>query len=283
MHKHHPMLRQEFLLLDNEYQLKLNKVLELLTNGVKMTAKLVDYDDPKNLAIDPTNKQAASFMDTKDTLTNKFKKREDNGEWYGEMAEDEIHIDTNQVVEEQIEETQASTTTEETRDINHIPVPMKTMIFTNTVMEAKYLVQDLIFNGIRAVPYHKEMSMKDRNFALEAFRASERTQANVMVCTDLASRGIDVPDVEHVIQFDFATNVVMHLHRIGRAVRGGRKGKATNFYGNMNKDLVDSIQLAGDEKNGELDQTFSRQRGFRKKIKKYGRTYYGLATEVEGL
>ena len=155
------------------------------------------------------------------------------------------------------------------------------MIFTNIVMEAKYLLQDLILNGVRAVPYHKEMSMKDRAFSLEAFRQSEKTKANVMVCTDLASRGIDVPDVEHVIQFDFATNVVMHLHRIGRAVRGGRNGRATNLYGKLNKDLVDSIQAAEDGKNGELDQTFSRQRGFRKKIKKYGRSYYGLTPEVD--
>lgn len=70
---------------------------------------------------------------------------------------------------------------------------------------------------------------------------------------------------------EFAPNVVQHLHRIGRAVRAGREGRAVNFYDAGSEDLVESLRIAGDE---SLDRSFSRQRGFRKKIKKYGAAYY---------
>ncbi len=69
---------------------------------------------------------------------------------------------------------------------------------------------------------------------------------------------------------EFAPNVVQHLHRIGRAVRAGREGRAVNLFDLGSADLVESLRLAGD---ASLDRSFSRQRGFRKKIKKYGREY----------
>ncbi|CAM9914462.1 unnamed protein product, partial [Hapterophycus canaliculatus] len=96
-----------------------------------------------------------------------------------------------------------------------------------------------------------------------------------LVCTDLAARGIDVPSVTNIVQMEMATNVVQHLHRLGRAARAGRTGKATNFYDASTKDLVNSITEAGE--GSRLDGSFSRQRGFRKKFKKYGpsRTFQG--------
>lgn len=76
---------------------------------------------------------------------------------------------------------------------------------------------------------------------------------------------------QQVFQVEFAPNVVQHLHRIGRAVRAGREGRAVNFYDAGSEDLVESLREAGDD---SLDRSFSRQRGFRKKIKKYGKGYY---------
>lgn len=63
----------------------------------------------------------------------------------------------------------------------------------------------------------------------------------ILVCTDSASRGLDLPYVQHVIQAEFATNVVQYLHRIGRSSRAGRRGLATNFYDNVSEDLVNTI------------------------------------------
>ena len=63
----------------------------------------------------------------------------------------------------------------------------------------------------------------------------------ILVCTDSASRGLDLPYVQHVIQAEFATNVVQYLHRIGRSSRAGKRGLATNFYDNVSEDLVNTI------------------------------------------
>ena len=85
------------------------------------------------------------------------------------------------------------------------------------------------------------------------------------MCTDLAARGLDLPRVDHVIQFDFATDVVSHLHRIGRAARAGAAGRATSLVDASNADLVEAIQAGA-----TVDQAFSRKRGLRKKIRKAG-------------
>lgn len=144
----------------------------------------------------------------------------------------------------------------------------KTMVFSNTAKSAAAVCEAMVAAGYDAVPFHKELHMDERAENLEAFREN---RATFLVCTDLASRGLDIPDVKHVIQVEFAPNVVQHLHRIGRAVRAGRAGRATNFYDSGSEDLVDSLQDAGD---GTVDRSFSRQRGFRKKIKKYGSGYW---------
>ena len=88
----------------------------------------------------------------------------------------------------------------------------------------------------------------------------------ILVCTDYASRGLDLPFVKHVVQAQFASNVVQHMHRIGRASRAGSYGRATNLYGSNSIDLVNSILSDNNDKN--VDQSFSRRRGFRNKLKK---------------
>ena len=90
--------------------------------------------------------------------------------------------------------------------------------------------------------------------------------------------------MRHVIQAQFALNVVQYLHRIGRASRAGRVGKATSFYDDDVEDLVTTIRSSGenasemnlnDEEDGEgqatLKGAFSRNRSFRTKIKKLRR------------
>ena len=71
--------------------------------------------------------------------------------------------------------------------------------------------------------------------------------------------------VDHVVQLDMATDVVSHLHRVGRAARAGTAARATSFVAAENRDLVAAI-TAGDT----VDQAFSRKRGLRKKLRKAG-------------
>ena len=153
-----------------------------------------------------------------------------------------------------------------------------TMIFVNTADDALLLAQALRDEGLPCGELHKAVSMTDRENALQAFRDGS---LSLLVCTDYAARGLDLPFVRHVIQAQFALNVVQHLHRIGRASRAGRAGRATNIYGTESAQLVES--LLSDKAENKIDQSFSRRRGFRAKIKKARRREEGVEeTEYSG-
>ena len=87
---------------------------------------------------------------------------------------------------------------------------------------------------------------------------------DVLVCTDLAARGLDIPNVEHVVQFEFATNVVQYLHRLGRTGRAGGPGRVTHFYDPSSE--LQALIKSATEAGTNLDESFSRKRGFRKKV-----------------
>ncbi|KAA0154617.1 hypothetical protein FNF31_06272 [Cafeteria roenbergensis] len=89
----------------------------------------------------------------------------------------------------------------------------------------------------------------------------------VLVCTDIAARGLDTVAVRHVIQLDFAGDAVAHLHRSGRTGRLDRAGAVTNILEPSDEDLAAAIQAMGEEEGG-LSGAFSRGRSFRKKLKK---------------
>ena len=138
-----------------------------------------------------------------------------------------------------------------------------TMIFVNTANEAVKLASKLRNQGIECSEFHKLRRFDEKEHDLKLFQSGG---VPVLVCTDHASRGLDLPGVYHVIQAEFALNVVNHLHRIGRASRAGNFGRATNFYGRSSKDLVESI--LSDDVEGKVDQSFSRKRGLRARLKK---------------
>jgi len=143
----------------------------------------------------------------------------------------------------------------------------RTMVFANTANAVQGVAEFLRARGLASAPYHKNVAPETRLATLDAFA---RGDVKVLCCTDLAARGLDLPAVDHVIQFEFALNVVNHLHRVGRAARAGAPGKATNFHDDSNADLVNALHKSLDDSNTVRD-AFSRRRGFRQKIKKQRR------------
>lgn len=139
----------------------------------------------------------------------------------------------------------------------------RTMLFANTVNAVDVAASFLLKNRVRARAYHKRVSPEVRLETLDAFAVGD---IDVLCCTDLAARGLDLPDVRHVIQLEFATNVVAHLHRVGRAARAGNSGRATNIYDEASADLLRAIDDGPSP--GSVVKAFSRRRGFRQKIKK---------------
>ncbi|KAH1098362.1 hypothetical protein J1N35_015283 [Gossypium stocksii] len=139
----------------------------------------------------------------------------------------------------------------------------RTMVFGNTVEAVEAVANILQRAGIECYRYHTGLSLAERAESLDDFRA----KGGIFVCTDAAARGVDIPNVSHVIQADFATSAVDFLHRVGRTARAGQFGVVTSLYNESNRDLVNAIRAAG--KLGQsVEAAFSRKRSFRNKLKK---------------
>ncbi len=102
----------------------------------------------------------------------------------------------------------------------------RTLVFTRTKRRADRVVRDLRRAGIRAEAIHGNKSQNARTRALDGFKAGARA---VLVATDIASRGLDVDDISHVINFDIPDVPETYVHRIGRTARAGAAGTAVSF------------------------------------------------------
>jgi len=104
----------------------------------------------------------------------------------------------------------------------------KTLIFTRTKRGADTLHRSLSKIKFHAVVLHGNKSQGQRQRSLEQFR---RGQVNILIATDVASRGIDVNDISHVINYDLPESRNAYIHRIGRTGRANKKGTAITFVG----------------------------------------------------
>jgi ATP-dependent RNA helicase RhlE len=106
-------------------------------------------------------------------------------------------------------------------------VPMyRTIVFTRTKHGADRVVRGLHARGIKAEAIHGNKTQNNRQRALDNFRANKTP---VLVATDIASRGIDVDDITHVVNYDVTHEPETYVHRIGRTGRAGAKGHAVSF------------------------------------------------------
>ena len=103
---------------------------------------------------------------------------------------------------------------------DHLPL---TIVFCNTVPSCRAAEHALSESGVTSLCYHGDLNSDDREENLKQFRKAGEggiDDASVLVCTDIASRGLDVPQVDHVVMFDFPLNPIDYLHRAGRTARG---------------------------------------------------------------
>ncbi|MCW5757519.1 MAG: DEAD/DEAH box helicase [Phycisphaeraceae bacterium] len=102
----------------------------------------------------------------------------------------------------------------------------RTLVFTRTKHGADKLVKQLERGGVRAAAIHGNKTQNARTRALEDFKRSHK---GVLVATDVASRGIDVSNITHVINYDLPGDAETYVHRIGRTARAGASGVAITF------------------------------------------------------
>lgn len=134
----------------------------------------------------------------------------------------------------------------------------RVIVFCNTVQSCRAVEHAMREVALPALSYHGEMHSEDRAASLEKFKAGE---GNFLVCTDIASRGLDMPFVEHVVMFDFPLNPIEYLHRSGRTARMGAKGRVTSLLTKRDRVLAQAIQTAV-AKGLPLDSLSSRKRDY---------------------
>jgi superfamily II DNA/RNA helicase len=100
------------------------------------------------------------------------------------------------------------------------------LIFCNRKKDVDILFRSLTKHGFDAVQLHGDMPQSKRTETLEKFKAGE---ARLMVCSDVAARGIDIKGLSHVFNFDTPFHAEDYVHRIGRTGRAGREGRAFTF------------------------------------------------------
>lgn len=123
-----------------------------------------------------------------------------------------------------------------------------TLVFVETKRGASDLAYYLCSNSYEVVAIHGDLKQFEREKHLETFRSGV---APVLVATAVAARGLDIPNVKHVINYDLPSDVDEYVHRIGRTGRVGNIGLATSFFNDKNRniarDLMDLIVEANQE------------------------------------
>ncbi len=118
-------------------------------------------------------------------------------------------------------------------------------IFCNRKRDVAILYKSLSKHGYDVVQLHGDMPQNERTVTLERFKKNE---ARLMVCSDVAARGIDVSDVSHVFNFDVPSHSEDYIHRIGRTGRAGKEGHAYTLATPDDTKYVDAIEkLIGKE------------------------------------
>ncbi|AES74381.1 putative RNA helicase [Medicago truncatula] len=127
------------------------------------------------------------------------------------------------------------------------------IVFVNTKKSADFLAKNL--EGYRVTTLHGGKSQDQREISLEGFRTK---RYNVLVATDVAGRGIDIPDVAHVINYDMPGNIEMYTHRIGRTGRAGKTGVATTFLTLQDTDVFYELKQMLIQSNSPVPHELAR-------------------------
>src|SRR5215813_12695843 len=113
------------------------------------------------------------------------------------------------------------------------------IVFCNRKREVAVLHRSLVRHGFNAVALHGDLDQPARMAALDQFR---RGEATLLIASDVAARGLDIPDVSHVINFDVPHHPDDYVHRVGRTGRAGRAGTAITIVAPADRKAVGAIE-----------------------------------------
>jgi ATP-dependent RNA helicase DeaD len=155
------------------------------------------------------------------------------------------------------------------------------MVFCNTKRNTDFIANNLKANGIDAIAIHGGYSQDKRTRNLERFHQGN---VSVLVCTDVAARGLDIKGVSHIYNYDIPKDSKDYIHRIGRTARAGKEGKIINIlarrdYENFQRVISDDELKISRQETPEIERIFirfkdNRTRGFGERERGFGRGNY---------
>jgi ATP-dependent RNA helicase RhlE len=113
------------------------------------------------------------------------------------------------------------------------------LVFSRTKNGADKIVKRLLKNSIESAAIHGNKSQGARERALRGFK---NHKIKVLIATDIAARGIDIPNISHVVNFNIPDDPKVYVHRIGRTARAGNRGTAISFYGDRDISKLNAIE-----------------------------------------
>ncbi len=150
-----------------------------------------------------------------------------------------------------------------------------TLVFVKTKHNAKKLASNLSKEGFEADSLHGNLRQNKRNIVISKFRANK---IHVLVATDIAARGLDIPHIEHVINYDLPQQAEDFIHRMGRTGRAGASGTAWSFvtpsdkrkWFEIEKILNPGLKSSSDNRSNDRRDNFSKKKSFGKSGKRDG-------------
>lgn len=128
-----------------------------------------------------------------------------------------------------------------------------TLVFVETKRKADELENSLRNEGYPTTSIHGDRAQWEREEALRLFKSGKLP---ILVATDVAARGLDIPNVNHVINFDLPTHIDDYVHRIGRTGRAGNAGTATAFVNEGNRNILNELWASLEETKQEIPSWF---------------------------
>ncbi|MCB9483677.1 MAG: DEAD/DEAH box helicase [Dehalococcoidia bacterium] len=115
----------------------------------------------------------------------------------------------------------------------------RSLIFCNMKRSVDHLARELERDGVSVRALHGDLDQRQRERVVQELRSGK---LDAVIATNVAARGLDIPEITHVVNFDVPQNLEEYVHRIGRTGRAGREGKAITFVCEWDVDQFDAIQ-----------------------------------------
>ena len=125
----------------------------------------------------------------------------------------------------------------------------KTLVFVRTKVRAERVQKAMKRVQIEALTLHGDKDQNERILTLDKFKKGE---VNILIATDVSARGIDIPNVEYVINYDIPEQADSYVHRVGRTGRGRSKGRAISFVSKEENELLYAIEEYTGDKIKEI-------------------------------